>query len=376
MRQPRPSLVRRPSVEHRTSLEHRPSPARRRVRVLTALAAAAALAVAGAQPAAAAAPGYVALGDSFAAGVGARSYDADSGDCYRSPKGYPALVAARSGLALTFAACSGAVTADVIERQASALSRSTRYVTLTVGGNDLGFASVLTTCALPGWLGDCTAAVERGRRTLRTRLPARLDAVLATVAARSPRARVVVTGYPRLFAGDDCNAATFFSRAEMTRLNAATDELDALIGARTRAAGFRYVSPVPRFTGHAWCEDEAWVNGLSHPALNAFHPNATGHAAYADLVGPALLGASAGTARADGAAPAVRLPDTAGTRTGYPVGTPDLGTAAVARASARAGVTRAELAQLRRAQASGASNRELDRLDAQITRRAAARQDG
>jgi len=349
----------------------RPSPARRRARVLTALAAAAALAVAGAQPAAAAAPGYVALGDSFAAGVGARSYDADSADCYRSPKGYPALVAARSGLALTFAACSGAVTADVVEQQASALSSSTRYVTLTVGGNDLGFASVLTTCALPGWLGDCTAAVERGRRTLRTRLPARLDAVLATVAARSPRARVVVTGYPRLFAGDDCNAATFFSGAEMARLNAATDELDALIDARTRAAGFRYVSPVPRFTGHAWCADEAWVNGLSHPALNSFHPNATGHAAYADLVGPALLG----TARAAVAAPAVRLPDTAGARTGYPVRTPDLGTAAVTRASARAGVTRAELAQLRHALASGTSNRELDRLDARITRRAAARQD-
>ena len=352
----------------------------RRPLVLPTLVLAATLTATGTSPAAAVAvPGYVALGDSFAAGVGAASYDGDRSRCYRSPLGYPAQVAASSGLALTFAACAGAVTADVVDQQAAALRRSTRYVSLTVGGNDLGFASVLTTCALPGWLGDCTAAVNRGRTTLRTALPERLDVVLATIRERSPRARVVVTGYPRLFSGDDCSALTFFSDAEMARLNAATEELGALIRSRTRAAGMRYVSPVARFEAHAWCDDQPWILGPRLPRRNSFHPNAAGHAAYAGLVAPALTGsrpaALAAAAAQATAAPPVRLPATAsGTRTGYRVRTPNLDTAAVTRASVRAGVTRAELRKFRRALASGASNQTLDRLDAEITRRAAARQ--
>ena len=39
---------------------------------------------------------------------------------------------------------------------------STDYVTITVGGNDLGFAPVITTCGLPGWLGNCDAAIDAG----------------------------------------------------------------------------------------------------------------------------------------------------------------------------------------------------------------------
>jgi lysophospholipase L1-like esterase len=341
---------------------------------LASVLAGTALVLAMAQPAAAAGPSYVALGDSFASGVGARTYYTASAGCYRSPRSYPALVAARSGLRLTFAACAGARTADVLERQAPSLRGSTAYVTLTIGGNDLGFVRVLTTCARPGWLGNCRKAVERARRTLRTALPGRLDTVLATIRSRSPHARVVVTGYPRLFGEEDCSALTFFSGSERRRLNAATDELDAVIRARARAAGLRYVSPAADFRGHAWCDDDAWVNGASNPVVNSYHPNLRGHAAYARVVGPALAGpryAAEGAPTA--AAVAARQPDGVTSPGGYAVTVPDLGSAAVARASAKAGVTPAELARLRRAQQSGAPNRTLDRLDAEITRRAAAR---
>jgi hypothetical protein len=96
---------------------------------LASVLAGAALVLAGTQPAAAAGSSYVALGDSFAAGLGARTYDAESAGCYRSPKSYPALVAARSGLRLTFAACARARTADELQRQVPSLRRSTAYVT-------------------------------------------------------------------------------------------------------------------------------------------------------------------------------------------------------------------------------------------------------
>jgi lysophospholipase L1-like esterase len=254
------------------------------------LLAGAALVLAAAQPAAAVGSSYVALGDSFAAGVGTRTYYTASAGCYRSPKSYPALVAARSRLRLTFAACARARTSDVLARQVRSLRRSTAYVTLTIGGNDLGFAQVLSTCARPSWLGNCDKAVNRARRQLHSTLPRRLDAVLAAIRSRSPHARVVVTGYPRLFGGQDCSALTFFSGSERRRLNTATDELDAVIRARTRAARLRYVSPAGVFRGHAWCARDAWVNGSSRPFVNSYHPNLRGHAAYARVVGPALAG--------------------------------------------------------------------------------------
>lgn len=318
-------------------------------------------------------PGYVALGDSFAAGVGSRSYQGDD-RCYRSPKSYPALVAERYALPLTLAACSGAVTADVVETQAWSLQSETRYVTVTIGGNDVGFSSVLTRCALPGWLGGCGPALDRGLRTLRGSLPGRLDEVLRTINRRSPRATVVVTGYPRLFGSEDCSALTFFSPAERARLNAATDELDALIEDRARAAGGRYVDPEPAFGSHAWCDHRSWVNGPSRPLLDAYHPNADGHAAYAGLVGPALV-RSPGRTDPDAVRSVLLPPATGGEAAaagGFVFAVPDLDGPGVTRASLAAGLTRTELKQFREARRAG-DDRELDRLDATLTRRAAQR---
>ena len=48
---------------------------------------------------------------------------------------------------------------------------NTDYVTITVGGNDLGFAPVITTCGLPGWLGNCNAAIDAGVATFAAHYP-------------------------------------------------------------------------------------------------------------------------------------------------------------------------------------------------------------
>ena len=57
-------------------------------------------------------------------------------------------------------------------------------------------------------------------------LPRPAGPVYATVEARAPGATVAVTGYPRLFNGTDCNPLTFFTAAEMARINTGTDELN------------------------------------------------------------------------------------------------------------------------------------------------------
>jgi lysophospholipase L1-like esterase len=318
----------------------------------------------------------VAVGDSFASGVGSFIYYNDDTDCYRSPFSYPSQLARATRLPLTLLACSGASTSDVRNEQVPLIPDGADLVTVTVGGNDVGYAPVITTCALPGWLGDCHAAIDAALRTMRNPLllPAGLDAVYAAVKDNAPGARIVVTGYPRLFNGTDCSPFTFFTAFEMARLNAATVELNAVIQSRAEAAGLTFVDVATAFAGHAVCDRQPWINGFVVPVVNSFHPNVVGHTAYAVLVAPALFGSP--VARSDLsplAAAAVRLPAVTSTQGPARIRVPDLNGPEVARAAARAGVTKAELRRLRAALRQGASNAELDRLDVTITKAAAQR---
>lgn len=245
------------------------------------------------QPAQAAAPAYVALGDSYSSGTGTKDYIDDGTECLRSTKAYPSLVAAARGYALNFRACSGAKIADVTNTQLSALSSSTRYVTLSVGGNDAGFTDVITECAQPGWMSDCNASIDGAQSFINGTLPGRLKTLYASIKAKAPNAKVVVAGYPRLFMGEDCNALTFFSPEEETRLNQTADLVNAKTSAAAAAAGFTFANPTSAFTGHAVCDDPEWLNGLSNPIVNSYHPNKLGHAnGYTPLVSPRLTGAS------------------------------------------------------------------------------------
>jgi lysophospholipase L1-like esterase len=253
---------------------------------------------------AAAEPGYVALGDSYSSGTGTRSYLADGTDCLRSAYAYPSLVSAARGYALNFRACSGATIPDVSALQLDALSPATSYVTISVGGNDAGFADVLTTCALPWWAGNCNRAVDRARAYINNDLPGRLATLYDAIASRAPGARVVVVGYPRLFNGQDCNALTWFSGSEMSRLNATADLINSRTSAAAAAAGFSFADPTSRFVGHAVCDRPEWINGLSWPIVESYHPNRAGHASgYTPTVSPVLTGAVLRvTARTRGAA--------------------------------------------------------------------------
>ena len=243
-------------------------------------------------PAQAAAPTYVALGDSYASGTGTRSYLADGTSCQRSTYAYPSLIAAASGYALNLRACSGARIADVANTQLSALTATTSYVSVSVGGNDAGFSDVLTTCALPSWASNCDGAINGAQGYIRNSAPAQLATLYAAIRARAPSAVVVVVGYPRIFNGQDCNALTWFSSSEESKLNATADLLNATTAAQAAAAGFRFANPTTPFVGHAWCGSPEWINGLSYPISESYHPNRSGHAAgYTPTVSPQLTGA-------------------------------------------------------------------------------------
>ncbi|MCW2799271.1 MAG: hydrolase family protein [Aeromicrobium sp.] len=240
---------------------------------------------------AAAAP-YVALGDSYSSGVGTRTYIDDGTSCQRSVYAFPSLIASAKGYALNFRACSGAKVSDVTG-QLSALSSSTKYVTLSVGGNDAGFTDVITECALPAWASDCAGRVTTAQNYIKNTLPGSLSTLYASIKSKAPNAKVVVVGYPRLFNGEDCNALTWFSPDDESRLNATADLIDSKISAAATAKGFTFVSPVSAFIGHAVCGSPEWLNGLSNPVSDSYHPNKLGHSSgYTPLVSAKLVGAA------------------------------------------------------------------------------------
>jgi lysophospholipase L1-like esterase len=249
--------------------------------------------IAFALPAGAAGGSYVALGDSYSSGTGTRTYISDGTSCYRSVYAYPSLDAAQLGLSLTFRACSGASVADVTNTQLSALSTSTGYVTISVGGNDAGFADVLTDCAMPGWMSNCNGAIDGAQYIINNVLPGRLSTLYSSIKSRAPNAKVIVVGYPRIFNGEDCNAGTWFSPTEESRLNYTADLLNAKTAAAASAKGFAFANPTSRFIGHAVCDDVEWINGLSWPVVESYHPNRSGHASgYVPVTKP-LFGVTA-----------------------------------------------------------------------------------
>src|ERR1700742_3434824 len=129
----------------------RPRRARAFALVATALALFAALAASSA-----AAATYTALGDSYAAGPLIPNQSLSPLGCLRSDHNYAHLTASAKSLTLTDVSCSGATTADMTEAQNvepgpnppqfNGLSAGTNIVSVTIGGNDIGFTEILENC--------------------------------------------------------------------------------------------------------------------------------------------------------------------------------------------------------------------------------------
>lgn len=228
---------------------------------------------------------YVALGDSYSSGLGTRDYD--SADCKRGPAAYPELWAAsHSTASFDFVACAGATTDDVLNDQVSALGPETSLVTITIGGNDVGFADVITTCRI-GSNADCDEVGEQAENEVRDVLPGLLDQTYAAITEAAPAAQVVVLGYPSLFELGPCGFGSI-GEVKRERLNQMADALAGAIGDRATAAGLVHADVRDGFDGHRVCADEPWINGTAVPLDESYHPNAAGHAqGYL----PALTGA-------------------------------------------------------------------------------------
>ncbi len=232
---------------------------------------------------------YLAMGDSYSAGTGTGTDwipTPDAATCHRTKQSYPYLMSkAHPSWTFLNATCHGAVTSDMLNSQIpSQVSPNIKWITYTIGGNDAGFAKVMSECVTALLPGICDYRIDEAQKFIKEQLGARLDAVNNQIKLKAPNAKVIVLDYPWLYNASLSCSAIDLGSAEKTRLNETSDLMRALINAATGRAGAKFVfaDVIPSFIGHAVCDGGGgssieWLNGVSSPSEESFHPKALGH---------------------------------------------------------------------------------------------------
>jgi lysophospholipase L1-like esterase len=236
---------------------------------------------------------YVALGSSFAAGIGLGPRAPGSPlVCMRSTNGYPQQLAKLTGLSLVDMTCSASTTEHILHGgqvflgpQLAAIGPDTRLVTITSGGNDVGYIADLMFATGRAPLGPL---VWKGPKPLERRDFAKVGenfvGIVAEIRRRAPAAKVVLVSYPTVLPSQGACAAVGVGpgQADISRAVAAR----LLEATRTAAerSGALFVDMTAAGVGHDACSSVPWVNGAAPTAGVAFHPNAAGAKATAEVV--------------------------------------------------------------------------------------------
>jgi lysophospholipase L1-like esterase len=217
---------------------------------------------------------YVALGDSYSSGVGTGS---ESGSCQQSSQAYgPLWAAANAPASFTFAACTGAKIPDVESSQLSALSASTTLVSITIGGNDVGFSTIMETCVLDSD-SSCESAINAGVSAAQNTLPAQFATLYSDIRAAAPNAKVVYLDYP-LFYDTSVSGCIGLDSTKHTALNNGINTIDNDFKAAATAGGATFADVRSAFAGHELCDSSAWLHSVNVLDINqSYHPNASGH---------------------------------------------------------------------------------------------------
>lgn len=234
---------------------------------------------------------YIALGSSFAAGVGLGPRDPDSPlVCMRSSNGYPHLLAAMTRLSLVDMSCSGSTTSHILHGgqvflgpQLEAIGAHTRLVTITSGGNDVDYIGDLILAS--GRAGLLGKTFWKGPRPVADRdfaaITDNLREIVQVIRQRAPGAMIVLVGYPAVLPDHGGCASLGFGRdmADTGRQVAARLQ-DATRMAAERS-GAIFVDMAAASAGHDACSRDPWVNGAAPETGAPFHPNQAGAKATA-----------------------------------------------------------------------------------------------
>ena len=266
---------------------------------------------------------YIALGDSFSSGEGVEPFEAGTdtplvNKCHRSNYAYARLIAGTSPKipplgSNGFRACSGATTEHIADapqwNEGTQLDlpiwpdRTTQLVTLTIGGNDIGFGPTIKICAFAP--SSCDGAFQTASQKV-ANIGGNLGSTYIKVLSNMPNAQVFVVGYPPMFTvgpgcplGPNSDYPITQSRKQQaidllnelnTKISNGVQEVRAMSQDFLRRLTFVNANgPNSPFLGKHICSSDPYFNGLN--AINpdySFHPNAKGQAAYANLIAEAI----------------------------------------------------------------------------------------
>jgi len=248
-------------------------------------------------------PEYVALGSSFAAGADLGRLEKGSPLlCARSVNGYPQQLARMRGLAIVDMSCGGAVTKHLLVGgqdfqgpQIRAVDRRTRLVTITVGGNDIGYIGDLSLLAARhahtpfGWL---VRTFWKGPKSADGRDYAGVETQvlesLYTVHARSPGATVIVATYPAILPPAGTCPTLGLSAAEADLMRQVAARLDAATQAAAKQGDAILVDMNAIGAAHNACSSAPWTRGWTNAGAAPFHPTLAGAKATAEAVSAVL----------------------------------------------------------------------------------------
>lgn len=280
---------------------------------------------------------YLALGDSFASGEGTFSYnlgtDTAENKCHQSIYSYPYLMSSRVGASIS-GACSGAVIGNIVKKSNQKMNQlkdisdsnipqqqrdqalqthlpgvalqtefldqdNPQAVTISIGGNDVGFADIIQRCITPYGGGEaaqnCYETYEE-RKSIANSIDSQFENLYETyqkLKSGDPTRRIYVIGYPQLVKPDgDCGLNVHLSKSETEFAPALVSYLNSVIAKAAAKAGVQYVDTEHAFDGHRLCETGAKaVNGLTagnevgHIIGNeSYHPNQLGHELLASTI--------------------------------------------------------------------------------------------
>jgi hypothetical protein len=243
---------------------------------------------------------YTALGDSYAAGPLIPNQSLNPLGCLRSDHNYAHLTAAAKGLTLTDVSCSGATTNDMTEAQNvepgpnppqfNGLNASTNVVSVTIGGNDIGFTEIIESCITynPFSTPCKNKYAPGGHDQLAERIAnaaPKVAAVLQGIHALAPNARVFVVNYPDILpSGSGCWPTIPLSFGDVPYLHATEERLNAMLATAAATNGATLVDWYTPSIGHDACKGSStrWVEPLIPGELSApVHPNKAGMAGAA-----------------------------------------------------------------------------------------------
>ncbi len=185
-----------------------------------------------------------------------------------------------------------------------------KAVTITGGGNDVGFAKIITKCADPA--DTCTDAtsplkISKLGGTIRAQYDT-LTQLYKTIHNKSPKTKIYAVGYPQFVSGRDvtCAANVGLDTTERRLVREGTIMMNDVIEAAANAAGVKYVD-IESSLGDAVLCGEAkteYVNGITFNSTwgqlgnrdffsnESFHPDSMGHYVMARAIQAALGGKS------------------------------------------------------------------------------------